>query len=120
VIELPQVPERLSSNKTLLILPGQDRTAKHHRCQRPEERVSKPVRRLFKLPPPSGGGQVAASSAALAKTIKAKIRQASPERAKAKRKYFLNVGLEVRSRQLIAVHDLKGRGNLNSQRRRSR
>ena len=40
-------------------------------------------------------------------------------KAKAIRKYFLIVGLEARSRQMIAVHDLKGRGNLNSQRRRS-
>ena len=39
-------------------------------------------------------------------------------KAKAKRKYFLIVGLEARSRQIIAVHDLKGRGNLNSQGRR--
>jgi hypothetical protein len=71
--------------------------------------VSKPERRLFKLPPPSGGGKVAASSAALAKTIKAKFRWASAERAKAKRKHFLEIGLEARSRQLIAVHDLKDR-----------
>jgi hypothetical protein len=71
----------------------QNQSAGRADCPDLKKLVSKPERRPFKLPPPSGGGKVATSSAALAKTIKAKIRQASAERAKAKRKFFLMIGL---------------------------
>ena len=46
-------------------------------------------------------------SAALAKIKKGKDPIGFSRKAKAKRKLFLIVGLEARSQQMIAVHDLK-------------